>query len=178
MSEETITPANNGKPEKSRLARFLSHDCSPFEQFVKYTIVGGSATAINFAISLLLAATVFNCLAPDDFLVKIFNLHPAEISPGKRAFLSDISASTAFLISNIYTWIFDRLFVFKPGRHRWYKECALFIAGSACAFGLGLAVQDMLIRYFNIMTSIAFLVQIFTALCVNYAVRKFFVFKG
>jgi putative flippase GtrA len=49
---------------------------------------------------------------------------------------------------------------------------------SAISLAVATGVQTLLIRYFSIQTTYAFGANILCALFINYATRKFIIFKG
>ena len=57
-------------------------------------------------------------------------------------------------------------------------EFVLFLGVSAISMTLGVALMTFLIRRFRVQTTWAFSANTLTSLLVNYALRKFFVFKG
>lgn len=156
----------------------FSRDCGVFLQFAKYATVGALATLVQVLVFYLLASTLLKCLAPGDWAVEYLDLPSVSLSPGRRAFLADVSTVCGFVVSNVFCWLLNRAFVFRPGRHRWYVEFALFFGVSGAAAGIAILLQSMMIRYFGMMTSAAFAVQIAVALSLNFFARKFFVFKG
>jgi putative flippase GtrA len=78
----------------------------------------------------------------------------------------------------VLCYILNRLFVFKPGRHRWVVEFLLFFSVSGVSAALGTALQSVLIGRYGIETTPAFGANILCALLINYAMRKFVIFKG
>lgn len=158
--------------------QFLSHDAGPFVQFVKYGVAGVMATCVQAFVFYLLASTCLQCLGPDDFAVKYFGLPSAVISDQTRAILAALATGIGFTVANIFCWLMNRMFVFRPGRHVWHVEFLLFFGVSLVALVLGLAVQTLLIHMFGWTTSSAVLLEILSSFAINYAVRKFFVFKG
>ena len=76
----------------------------------------------------------------------------------------------AYLI-NIY-W------VFVPGRYHWVLEITLFYLVSGVAIVIGTSIMGVLIRRFGMLTTYAFASNLFAALMINYAMRKFFIFNG
>jgi putative flippase GtrA len=104
--------------------------------------------------------------------------YTVDISSSLRAFRAALATGVGFVFANIFCWIFNRLFVFKPGRHHWFVELLLFFAVSLMALGVGLAVQTVLINFAGWTTSSAFILEIISSFVINYVVRKFFIFKG
>ncbi|HSJ00908.1 MAG: GtrA family protein, partial [Verrucomicrobium sp.] len=67
---------------------------------------------------------------------------------------------------------------FKPGRHSKLTELLLFFGVAACGFFPGLWVIDFLVGRYGVPSSVAQLAFVFTSFIVNYAMRKFVIFKG
>jgi putative flippase GtrA len=84
----------------------------------------------------------------------------------------------AFMIANMVAYILNIKFVFKPGRHHWLVEVGLFYAVSGVSMVLGTLLMWWLIRQFSMSTDIAFFANIVTAVLINYAMRKYVIFKG
>ena len=57
-------------------------------------------------------------------------------------------------------------------------EILLFYAVSGISVFLGTMLMGILIKRFGLLTTYAFGTNIFTAVMINYAVRKFFIFSG
>lgn len=156
----------------------FSRDCGGFLQFAKYAMVGALATLVNVCVFYVLASTCLKCLAPGDWAVEYLGLPSAAVDPGRRAFLADVATAGGFTVSSIFCWLANRAIVFRPGRFRWYVEFALFYGVSGAAAGIAILLQSMMIRYFGMMTSAAFAIQICTSLALNFFARKYLVFKG
>ena len=169
----------------------LSHDASPFVQFVKYAVVGGIATGTNILVFYLVGWFLFPCLTQDDMVVKLLHLTaPVAVDPDapvrllgifpmiRRALFALYCSAIGFVISNLLCYLLNRLFVFKPGRHRWLVELLLFFAASGISWAVGSTIQTVLIDHFGLQTTLAFGANIVSALLINYAARKFFIFKG
>ncbi len=158
--------------------RFLSHETSPLLQFLKYAIAGGLATASHIGVFYLLAIFLFPCLTPDDVAVRLLGLTVADLSEATRIWHAGICNAIAFFFSNSFCYFLNRLFVFKPGRHHWLVEFLLFFGVSGVSMLLGTSVQSWLIAQFAIQTSLAFGANLVASLMINYAMRRFFIFKG
>ena len=156
--------------------RFLSREAGAFAQFVKYAVIGVLSTFVQIVVFYILAATVLKCLTPDDWAVRLLKLPAADISDALRATYFFVATALAFCVSNLFCWVLNRLFVFTPGRHRWYVELALFVAISALAMVLAALAGSWLITAFGLMTSLAALVQIAFSFALNYVARRFLVF--
>ena len=143
--------------------RFLSHDSGPFAQFVKYGAIGVLSTCVQMIGFYLLAATCLKCLGADDWAVRFLGLPSVEVSDGLRAFRAAVATAGGFTVANIFCWIMNRLFVFKPGKFRWYVEFLMFFGVAALATVVALGVQSLLIRYFGMMTTAAVIVEVVAA---------------
>ena len=158
--------------------RFLSHDSGPFAQFVKYGVIGVLSTCVQMIGFYLLAATCLKCLGADDWAVRFLGLPSVEASDGVRAFRAAVATSGGFTVANIFCWMMNRLFVFKPGKFRWYVEFLMFFGVAALATVVALGVQSLLIKYFGMMTTAAVIVEVVASFLMNFFVRKFVIFKG
>ena len=112
---------------REAVRRFLSHDCGPFAQFVKYGAIGVAATCVQFAVFYALASTGLKCLTADDTAVRLLGLPGAEFTGAEpwyasRWFLAGVATAVGFVFANIFCWLMNRAFVFRPGRFRWYIE--------------------------------------------------------
>ncbi len=162
----------------SLVAKILSRDANPVVQFLKYAVAGGFATAVHILTFFLAGFFVFPCVASDDILVRLFGLAAPVVEETLRARNAVFCNIIAFLVSNTVCYIINRLFVFKPGRHGMVVEFLLFFAVSAISVGLGTFLMGVLIDQFGIQTTYAFGANMVCSLAINYALRKFFVFKG
>ena len=158
--------------------RFLSHDSGPFAQFVKYGVIGVLSTCVQMIGFYLLAATCLKCLGTDDWAVRFLGLPSVEVSDGVRAFRAAVATAGGFTVANIFCWMMNRLFVFKPGKFRWYVEFLMFFGVAALATVVALGVQSLLIKYFGMMTTAAVIVEVVASFLMNFFVRKFVIFKG
>ena len=84
----------------------------------------------------------------------------------------------AFILSNLTAYILNILWVFKGGRHHWLVEIGLFYAVSGVSLFIGMGLQTWLIASQGMSTTVAFFVNVLTSLMINYAMRKFVIFKG
>jgi putative flippase GtrA len=168
---------------KDFLRRFLSHDCDPFAQFVKYGAIGAASTVVQFAVFYFLASTCLKCLTPDDKAVELLGL-PSVVFSGDepwhaaRWFLADVATAVGFSVANVFCWLMNRAFVFRPGKFRWYVEFGMFFGVAATATAIAIGVQTVLIRYAGTTTSAAAVVQALVAFMMNFFARKFFIFRG
>ena len=162
----------------SVLKKHLGHDTHPAVQFIKYGIAGGMATATHIAAFFLCGWFLLPCLTQDDITVRLLGLTAPPISEAARAWNAGLCNALAFLVSNSLCYVLNRLFVFKPGRHHWALEFLLFFSVSGISMVIGTAVQTFLISHQGIQTTPAFGANILSALLINYAMRKFVIFKG
>ena len=161
------------------IKKILSHDSGPFWQFVKYGAIGVMATLVQTGVFYLLATTSLKCLGIDDVAVKHLGFAPAEgLTDGVRAFRFSLATSAGFVIANVFCWLMNRWFVFRPGKFRWFVEFGMFFATSAIATVIALGVSSALIGWFGLMTTLAVLVEVVVSFMVNFLVRKFFIFRG
>jgi putative flippase GtrA len=156
----------------------LSPEAGPAVQFVKYAICGGIATAANILIFYLLGWRLLPCMQPDDVFVRYLHLHVPAINDVLRKNNATIANTIAFLISNFVAYLLNIWFVFKAGRHHRLVELGLFYAVSGVSFVIGTLLMRWLIGTFGMMTTIAFVSNMVVALLINFAMRKFVIFKG
>ena len=158
--------------------RFLSHDAGPFAQFVKYGVIGVASTCVQTGIFYVCAATVLKCLGPDDWAVRFAGLPAVELTDAVRAFRAAAATGTGFVVANVFCWLMNRWFVFRPGRYRWFVEFGMFFGTATLATVVALGIQSLLIRYAGLMTTAAVLIEVLVSFLVNFFVRKFVIFKG
>ena len=147
-------------------------------QFIKYGLAGGLATVVHICVFHLVAWKLFPALQENDHAVRLLNLKIRPINEYQRARNSMISNTIAFLISNLVAYITNILWVFQPGRHPFIIEILLFYAVSGISVLIGTMLMGVLIRRFGMLTTYAFVTNIITAVMINYAMRKFFIFHG
>ncbi len=147
-------------------------------QFIKYAIAGGLATVTHIVIFHLVAWKMFPALQEHDHAVQFFKLPIRKINDAQRARNSMISNTIAFLFANMVAYITNILWVFQRGRHPIVIEILLFYAVSGLSVFLGTILMGVLIKRFGMLTTYAFASNIVTAVLINYAVRKYFIFQG
>ena len=169
---------------KNIIDQFKGREASPLIQFIKYGIAGGAATAVCVGTFYLMSVFVLDALSPDDTVIELMrkfigiNIPIEPLADGLRARNAAINNSVAFVVSNLVCYLINIAWVFKPGRHHWLVEISLFYLVSGVSFALGTGLQTWLIVQFGIQTTIAFGSNLVTALLINYAMRKFVIFKG
>jgi len=156
----------------------LSNQSGAVIQFIKYGISGCVAVAAHIMVFHLVAWRMFFALQANDWFVRFFNLTTRELDDGLRSQNSMLSNVMAFMISNFVAYVINVYWVFVPGRYHWIVEIALFYLVSGAALVIGTAIMGFLIKRFGMLTTYAFGSNIFAALMINYAMRKFFIFKG
>lgn len=147
-------------------------------QFIKYALAGGLATLTHIVIFHLIGWKIFPSLQEQDPAVRFFRLTIREVNDYNRARNSMIGNSMAFLLSNMVAYITNVLWVFQGGRHHIAIEILLFYAVSGISVLLGTILMGILIKKIGLLTTYAFGANIFTAVMINYVVRKFFIFSG
>lgn len=163
---------------KNILRQFLQREASPLIQFIKYAMAGGLATVVDVVVFFLLAWLVIPALTPDDFFARFFSLDIAPIDDAVRSWHYVVDRIITFIFSNLTAYIANILWVFKPGRHNRWLELALFYAVSGASFLIGTALGWVLIHVFGLTTSVTYVVNMIVSLMINYAGRKFLIFKG
>lgn len=158
--------------------RFLSHDSGPFAQFVKYGAIGVASTLMQMLVFYLLAATCCRCLGPDDWAVKWLGLPSVDVPHAVRGFRFAVDTVLGFSVANVFCWLMNRLFVFRPGKFAWYREFALFFCAAAGAMALATGLSWVLINWVGLQTSAAVAIEVIVSFVVNFVARKFFIFKG
>ena len=161
----------------------LSNEAGPLAQFVKYGIVGVMATCVQTGIFYVLAATCLKCLTADDWAVRLLGLPSVAFTGDEawyasRGMLAATATAVGFVVANIFCWLMNRWFVFKPGKFRWYVELGMFFGASTLATLIALGVMKFLIDQFGMMTTLAVVVEVVVSFLVNFFIRKFVIFKG
>lgn len=147
-------------------------------QFIKYAIAGGLATVTHIVIFHFVAWKMFPALQQHDHAVQFFKLSIRKINDAQRARNSMISNTIAFLFANMVAYITNILWVFQRGRHSVVIEILLFYAVSGLSVFIGTILMGILIKRFGMLTTYAFASNIVTAVLINYALRKYFIFMG
>ena len=89
-----------------------------------------------------------------------------------------VATAAGFSVANVFCWLMNRAFVFRPGKFAWHVEFALFYGAAALATVIALVVQSALIRFAGTTTSFAAILEIVVSFFVNFVTRRFFIFKG
>jgi len=167
----------------SEVRMVLSHESGPFWQFVKYGVIGVMATCVQTGVFYLLAATCLRCLTADDWMVRFVGLPSAEFTGAEvwyasRGMLAAYATAVGFFLANVFCWLMNRWFVFKPGKFRWFVEFGMFFGTSTIATVVALGLMKVLIDTFGLMTTFAVVVEVVVSFFVNFFVRKFVIFRG
>lgn len=146
-------------------------------QFIKYGISGSLTAFVHIAIFYLSAWKFFPSLQENDLFVAFLGLTVAEVDVATRALNSMLSNGVAFMCSNMVAYVINISWVFTPGRHHRVVEISLFYLVSGVSAVIGTSMMGFLIRYFDMQTTYAFTANIFSAVMINYGMRKFYIFK-
>jgi len=163
---------------KDFFRQFKGRDHGHLVQFIKYGIAGAAATVVHTLCFFTMAWKVFPALTASDPVARIFNIPASAISDSLRARHAAIDNAVAFMISNLVVYIINVSWVFESGRHSRLKEIGMFYAVAAISVFIGIGLQSVLIKFYGIDTTPAFGAMIAVCLVINYAARKFFIFKG
>lgn len=160
------------------LEQFAGRDAGPAVQFIKYAIGGGLATGTHVVVFHLLAWGALPALQEGDWAVSLLKFPVKEQDDATRSRNSMMDNAIAFVFSNLVAYLINVWWVFEPGRHSAVVEIALFYLVSGIAMVIGTSLMGFLIRRYGIMTTYAFGANIFSALLINFAMRKFVIFRG
>ncbi len=149
-----------------------------FVQFVKYSLSGGVATVVHITLFHLLAWKVFPALQENDYAVAVLGLSVAELDVETRSLNSMLSNGVTWIFSNLTAYLLNIFWVFESGRHSRLIEIGLFYLVSGVSMVVGSGLMGFLIRYYNMQTTYAFTANLVSALLINFAMRKFVIFKG
>ncbi|MFI5350082.1 MAG: GtrA family protein [Elusimicrobiota bacterium] len=162
---------------KKFLRQFAGREANPYVQFVKYAVAGAAATAVDVFVFSLVAILVFPALNAGDPLARLLGLHIAPLDESVRSAHYVWSKVISFLFSNFAAYIINVRWVFTPGRHSRTKELTLFYGISGTSFAIGTGLGWLLIKKAGLPTSYAYGANGVASLLINYAGRKFIIFK-
>lgn len=140
-------------------------------QFGVYGFCGALSTVVFVGQVILLSKYVIPAF--DGMIVD-----GAPITQDLRAKNLLINNSIAFFVTNLFTYVVNVLLVFKRGRHHPFAEFFYFTLVNLVSFGISQVAGPWLIHQFNIPTWAAILTNAVASALINYAARKFFVFKN
>ena len=158
--------------------QFTQREASPFIQFVKYAIAGAIATAVHITTFYILAVHVLPALEPDDIVIKALRISVVDLTDALRARNAMIDNAIAFVISNLIAYLCNILWVFESGRHHRVIEIGMFYLVSGASIIIGSILMGMLINYFSLSTTVAFVAIMIVSVLINYILRKKVIFKG
>ena len=147
-------------------------------QFLKYAVCGGAAMAVDMVVFFLAAWLLFPALTENDILVRLFHLDVVVVPDYLRTINFCLANLVAFMLSNLTAYILNVLFVFTPGKHSRWKEVSLFYLVSALSVGIGVGVGAVLIQGFGLSTTFSYIAKAVSTTLINYAARKFIIFRG
>lgn len=125
----------------------------------------------------LLTWKVFPALQADELVVRFFHLQVKPMDEALRARNYAFCKIIEFLLANLVGYIINRNWVFEPGRHPPHKEVLLFYAVSLISFLAGTALGAGLIAWLNAGALMAYIASLAAAVLINYAGRKYYIFK-
>lgn len=88
-----------------------------------------------------------------------------------------LNNSIAFVSTNLFTYFVNVRLVFKQGRHGVLTEFLFFTAVNLASFLLSQVAGPLLVREWNLPTSVAIATNAVAALLINFASRKFLIFQ-
>ena len=180
---------------KTILARIRARDVPGLVQFGLYSLCGGFATATFLVVVVALSKTVIPAYSDmkvaTDPLVHFLGYSLFWPAPSSGAFIildhdhDNIRALNLFVnncigfsLANVVGYISNILIVFKTGKHHPVMEFIYFTVVSGTAFLISQIAGPWLVKEWGVPTNIAILTNLLTAMMLNFAGRKFFVFKG
>lgn len=160
------------------IEQFTGREAGPLVQFIKYSLAGGIATAVHITIFHLFAWRVFPALQENDWAVQWFKLSVPPEDNAQRSRNCMLDNGIAFLFSNLVAYVVNVLWVFQRGKHGVFVELGLFYLVSGVSVVIGTTLMGYIIKRYGVRTTYAFLSNLVTALLINYAMRKYVIFKG
>jgi len=158
--------------------QFAGRKAHPVIQFIKYGISGGIVTVFSIAVFAILTWKVFPSLQENELIVRLLNLHVAPMDEMLRARHYAYCQIIVFMLAGLVCYLINVAWVFEPGRHSRHKELLLFYGVGLISFAAGTGLGAGLIAFFNTGAVTAYVVNMITAVLINFAGRKYYVFKG
>ncbi len=158
--------------------QFTGKEHGPLVQFIKYSIAGGVATVVHIFLFYFLSIRVLPAMEAGDFVGELLNIPLPDLAEAVRARNATINNLISFMISNFVVYQINIHWVFEAGRHNRWVELGMFYLVSGASIFIGTGLMAFLIASFGLSTTVAFSANILVALAVNYAARRFFIFKG
>lgn len=165
---------------KHILKQFTQREAHPVVQFIKYTIAGGIATAVDVLVFYFLAWRVFPALRPEDPVAQVLQRVGLSLLPVAEALRGRnyvINRCVTFLFSNFAAYIVNIYWVFEPGRHSKWVEIGLFYIVSLSSYVIGTFLGWFIISVWRFETTYAYAANALASLVINYACRKYLIFK-
>jgi len=156
---------------KTILARIRERNVPGLIQFAVYGFCGVAATVVFLTIVVTLSKTINP--AYEGMIV-----NGEKISDSLRAKNLLINNTIGFFIANIVAYVMNILLVFKSGRHHPVMEFFYFTLISVVAFALSQVAGPWLVQQFGVPTNVAIMTNTASSMLLNFAGRKFFVFKS
>ena len=147
-------------------------------QFIKYAFAGAVATGVHITIFHLLAWRCFPALQAGDYFVKAFKLSVLEVDDTRRSKNVVVCNWLAFPVSNSVTYILNALWVFDTKAFGGWFEVLVFFLVSAISIAIGNAVMRFLIKRDGLLTTYAFVINVFSSVLINFVVRKYLIFTS
>lgn len=163
------------------LIRLLNDKSNPVLQFFKYMICGGCAFVVDFVIFYFCIWLIFPALTESDPFTSVLHALNMEITPVTEAVRLRhfwMSKVICFIFSNLTAYLLNIRFVFESGRHKRHHELFLFYAISTVSFVVGTWLGAVLIGTFGLDTTYSYAGAVVSALLINFAGRKYLIFKG
>ena len=148
-----------------------------FIQLIRYAISGAAGTIVHSCIFIGLGLFMLPALTQDDVVVKLLSAGIQPVSETIRARNSMLNNIIAFLFSNGMVYLLNIFWVFESGKHHRVKEVFLFYAVTAAGLAIGTVSMGILIKYFQVHTSLAFVANFIVIWFINYLLRKFYIFR-
>ena len=145
---------------------------------MKYSLSGGVATIVHIIIFHLAAWKIFPALQENDYAVAMLGLSVAAVDVATRSLNAMLSNGVAWIFGNLVSYLLNIFWVFESGRHNRIIEIGLFYLVSGIGLVVGTGLMGFLIRYYNMQTTYAATAYLVSAVLINFAMRKFFIFKG
>lgn len=147
-------------------------------QFLKYAAAGVAATGVDMLCFYFLAWKIFPALPTDDVVVKCLHLSVETFEASAQARNFVLCSGVAFLFSNLTAYLINIAIVFEPGRHSRWVEIGLFYLVSVSSLAFGTFLGWAMIEWLSLSTSASYLGKLISALLINYACRKYIIFKS
>jgi len=164
---------------KHIIKQFTQREAQPVIQFIKYGIGGCTSAVVDITIFYVLCIWIIPALAPGDLIFRVlpFDVDIPTITDAMRSNRFVINSIIAFMFSNMTSYIINIIWVFEPGRHKWYIELGLFYLVSGISICVGTLIGYVAIQFFGLSTTVSFFAKAIASLLLNYVCRKFFIFK-